>query len=517
MENRPELEMKGSLHRRRSEIPQLIHDSMELVSSLHERYLWADAMCIEQNNEVQKLSQIRKMDIVYSQALLTIVALSAKDAAGCLPGVRPGTRIPALSMEEIGSIKMTARPPQSLADHMSCSVWDTRTWTFQERMLSKRCLFFADHQVYSHCHSEENIYGDLGYPDLPEVLEGQNATFNSLGYLFEEDTTVATRQTTFFRDSFRYKTWFETFDSYRRLVNQYTKRKLSHQGDALNAISGILTIFHLRFGRESLCGLPEQVFDLALLCAHGNGVEHEMNRDFPSRSWPGWTGESNYRNGPLYPGNQNDSNTTILTEISNFNYLHQTSICSVKRNLKEWGQNEQPPDLPESTAYHATLANKVNKNTLSFWAWTVPCAAFPPSSFHEVTLESNDPDKNHQDDKEMAKIYDSSGKRSGVHFGNLEGVAFNAHDSTECEYILLSKSDYPEDFLRGLADHCEVDTEQYCANLFDHADFSPSPWCLLNVMLIEWRGSYAKRVGLCQIHVEAWKKAVPQPKHILLA
>jgi hypothetical protein len=34
---------------------------------------------------------------------------------------------------------------------MSGLVWNQRGWTFQERLLSKRCIMFTDHQVYFQC------------------------------------------------------------------------------------------------------------------------------------------------------------------------------------------------------------------------------------------------------------------------------------------------------------------------------------------------------------------------------
>lgn len=83
---------------------------MAVVSSLGERYLWVDVLCIIQDDEKSKALFISQMDIVYHHALLTIVAMSGQDANSGLPGLRPFTRPQQLCKEVDGSVFL-ATPP----------------------------------------------------------------------------------------------------------------------------------------------------------------------------------------------------------------------------------------------------------------------------------------------------------------------------------------------------------------------------------------------------------------------
>ncbi|KAM7219426.1 hypothetical protein V8F06_005160 [Rhypophila decipiens] len=67
---------------------------MMLVKELGERYLWADVLCIVQDDPLQKHQDIKQMDLVYSCATATIVGLHGHNADAGLPGIRPATRKP---------------------------------------------------------------------------------------------------------------------------------------------------------------------------------------------------------------------------------------------------------------------------------------------------------------------------------------------------------------------------------------------------------------------------------------
>ena len=54
------------------DIPQTILDAMLVTSNIGERYLWVDALCILQDDHVDRNCQIANMDKVYGSAVLTI-------------------------------------------------------------------------------------------------------------------------------------------------------------------------------------------------------------------------------------------------------------------------------------------------------------------------------------------------------------------------------------------------------------------------------------------------------------
>ena len=62
---RARLEQPGSLSMMRGEIATTIQDAIDFTARLHERYLWVDSLCIEQDNSSQKHAQIAQMNAVY--------------------------------------------------------------------------------------------------------------------------------------------------------------------------------------------------------------------------------------------------------------------------------------------------------------------------------------------------------------------------------------------------------------------------------------------------------------------
>ncbi|KAN0102771.1 hypothetical protein V8E51_011084, partial [Hyaloscypha variabilis] len=95
------------------------------------------------------------MDRVYELAILTIVAaLESRDGAS-LPGYkRPRKARNSLWSPFLkGDIEMGAPflPSQRLRRAVNGSLWNTRGWTFQERVLSERCLFVTEYGFFFQC------------------------------------------------------------------------------------------------------------------------------------------------------------------------------------------------------------------------------------------------------------------------------------------------------------------------------------------------------------------------------
>ncbi len=93
-ENLFTLMQQNSLKRLENQLPKVARDAMAVVSMMGERYLWTDNLCIVQDDPAWKHLQISQMDLIYSHAILTIVALSGTNANEGLPGVAPDFRFP---------------------------------------------------------------------------------------------------------------------------------------------------------------------------------------------------------------------------------------------------------------------------------------------------------------------------------------------------------------------------------------------------------------------------------------
>ncbi|PMD41737.1 HET-domain-containing protein, partial [Hyaloscypha variabilis F] len=150
--NKVELYSSGALASDKQAIPQTIRDAILVVKRLGEQYLWVDALCITQDDNVEKAKVIGEMDLIYSRANLTIVAAFGNDASAGLPGLQSGTRMVDLfearmTFNSHGTSKQLtvarSRPTRIIDD----SKWNSRGWTYQEKLFSHRMLLFTEEQV----------------------------------------------------------------------------------------------------------------------------------------------------------------------------------------------------------------------------------------------------------------------------------------------------------------------------------------------------------------------------------
>ncbi|PMD30508.1 HET-domain-containing protein, partial [Hyaloscypha variabilis F] len=149
LSNVESLRQQGALFALHGQLPRVLQDAMDVTRYLGERYLWCDALCIVQDDANFKHSQIALMGNIYGQALLTICALSSPDASVGLLGfseAAPGG-LPLDITRSTNNYVYVSSPP-NLEDIAQLFPYETRAWTFQERLLSRRCLYFTSTHVY---------------------------------------------------------------------------------------------------------------------------------------------------------------------------------------------------------------------------------------------------------------------------------------------------------------------------------------------------------------------------------
>lgn len=69
-------------------LPKTLRDAIEVTRRLSIRYLWIDALCIIQESAVDKAQEIGRIRSVYKNAMVTIVAASARGVANGFLSVR---------------------------------------------------------------------------------------------------------------------------------------------------------------------------------------------------------------------------------------------------------------------------------------------------------------------------------------------------------------------------------------------------------------------------------------------
>ena len=134
------------INRRR--LPKTVRNAMQVIELIGERYLWVDALCIVQDDDLEKAMTISRMDKIYRNSLLTIVAADGRDANSGLTGLEAGSRLIQSVVGCVDNIYLTLAEPAPELNH---SLWSSRAWTYQEEQFSQRMLIFAHDRIYYKC------------------------------------------------------------------------------------------------------------------------------------------------------------------------------------------------------------------------------------------------------------------------------------------------------------------------------------------------------------------------------
>ncbi|KAF4568526.1 hypothetical protein EYR40_010066 [Pleurotus pulmonarius] len=273
-------------------LPATITDAIELCRRLGERWLWIDALCIVQDDRKDVDVQIGVMELIYGTAFLTIFAAGGRNAHAGLPGLRERTRAKKQHIEVIQNVHL-AVPLPTLGAVLTQSVWGTRGWTYQELMLSRRRLYFTEHQVYFECGQEvwcEDVFAESNR--TPRSYHPLRYTGGGSFTTLKAPRDHAQTQLT---------------SGYTSVIGQYTQRELTNETDTIDAVSALTNAFTKAFKLGA--GVPSKAFrfgmaladlDHALLWQPAQNVLLTRRNipgqtSWPSWSWAGWRGPVEYR------------------------------------------------------------------------------------------------------------------------------------------------------------------------------------------------------------------------------
>ncbi|KAE9367229.1 HET-domain-containing protein [Stipitochalara longipes BDJ] len=355
-ENMMRLGAPGSLV---GKVSKTIEDSISLTESLGVQYLWVDALCILQDDTSDKLNHLAFMSYIYKCAELTILAACGRDAEAGLPGIRE----PRVFQQHIIKVRddtadqplgmqIITSPTIRLNDVQSClegTVWSTRGWTLQEKVVSRRVLIFTPSQISWNCRTTgwaEDIFLETS------LARPTNRIW--------EDTMR------FLSDAERESAWNDdvnvAWDTLRMLVDNFSHRQLSEPGDAYDAFCAIAQEFQSLTHVSSIWALPVTRFELALCWTRTQGrlvrrtaltslpmTTLKCCVAFPTWSWLGWIG------GASLPITDQYADTGMSPEILCF-ILRNSPLRVVKVIQVTGDETEIPtPKLPPGIS-HSPLA-----------------------------------------------------------------------------------------------------------------------------------------------------------------
>ena len=277
-------------------LSQTIADAAKVVKMLGERFMWVDALCIIQDDEDDLAATIPLMGQIYGGALLTIIAASSIDANSGLPGIRRGTRNYQRIIGPLGGGALLTCCTPELEDHetntsygtfphyLKNSRWDTRAWTFQEKLFSRRRLFVMREQIYWECEDDswceescfEKCFSEPNNRGRCSWLQCSNqflSTFLNIQLVSQGMDMVNPLD-------------YEYFSS---LVHNFSIRYLSFEEDAPRAFASLFKTMSYHSGVHFWYGVPTAIFDLGIWW-HGSQVVSREIANLPSWSWLAWKG-----------------------------------------------------------------------------------------------------------------------------------------------------------------------------------------------------------------------------------
>lgn len=234
------------------DLPLTIQDAITVVNSLGGRYLWVDSICIIQDNDEDWTNEAETMCDVYQNAYLTIVALGAAGATEGLFGNRDPLAVSDCRLTA-GKVIPAPRSPQPSFGVFYASELQRRGWTFQERALAPRKLFFSSY-IYWECTNgfEEEVTNggwyvhelfNTGLVSLQAPSESSALTLDHRGQMNVPEHLAL---------------WY-------RALQDFTARQLTRPTDRLVAISGVIKFLERKLSRHNRYGMWLDFFPCDLL------------------------------------------------------------------------------------------------------------------------------------------------------------------------------------------------------------------------------------------------------------
>ena len=316
---------------------KVVMDAMFVVRHVGGRYLWVDRHCIAEH---YKDLQIRSMDKIYAGAVATIISTDP-DASSGLPGIGGNYRDPQPAVKLSKELTLVSDRGHGFVESVLKTTWSTRGWTYQEAVLSRRCLFFTRRQVYfvcrAGCKSEaESKRGYLNrFPD-----------FHDLDSKVEQSYLRPASVHNCHRNSWTFKENLE----------EYTRRQLTNGSEVLSAFRGILAgaphpsywgipiIYVNRPGANDTDERINRYFAVGLTWeTHGSYHQRDATSSrrsgFPSWSWAGWSSW----NWSGYKGRFTYNHSGYI-----YRYLGEQDLPLTDFSIKFWLKDENLDFVPLS-------------------------------------------------------------------------------------------------------------------------------------------------------------------------
>ena len=503
------LRQKGSLQKLYDLLPGTVQRAMQFASLLGIDFLWVDFICIVQDDPVHTATQIENMASIYSYSYLTLCAADGADANSGLRGI-PQCSLPRDLKQDILTFRDEELTSSWNVGKNAASLYDTRGWTFQEQVLSRRVLSFTDVGAEWRCQ-------EIIYQEQNRRARESRGTYSHF-HIERADLL------------------WPCLKKWDNLVRAYLERNLTFQDDILRAFSGILSALDGSMLGGFHFGLPEQFFDAALLWVPQDYLIPRTDTEvstpgvtFPSWSWAGWKGRRQNQINAFGLGHERstllldhkprvidifpcvkwfkvDMKSGEKAQISN-NYaifqsdgLEGTVILppgwsSIRSDNDEDAFHYRYDKAPSAQTFWYPIPTVRSEQPASPRQWG-PILNFRTLRSHLIIGNALSSEEQNGNTYPLHSLHTENGSWAGILFVH-HPILERSEQRTRCELILLSGGFAFED---GGDDVSWLLPEWNYARRPRSGDY----YLFYHVLWIEWRGSIAYRKGLGRVVQRIW-------------
>lgn len=293
-----------------NDMPPTFQDAIEVTRQLGFRYLWIDSLCIIQDDEADWSYESRKMGTIFEEASCTIAAVDAVDDNGVDHGLFlprdtdplsvkltiPYKKVPLRELSqrvfkthtsvyvwkmrwlrELPTMKtcdkntITIRPRiVSSWRRVPRSNWHQRGWVLQERLLSRRLIYYSKNKLSWSCFTESGEE-EGGDPKQP-------ARFSLLPLRRGSDDPI--------------------FPIWERIISDYQRCQLTFSKDRLAAVGGISVRVEAHFSCKIYAGIlfhsPHDAAENLLWYASKAPLQAFNEFHAPSWTWIAFNGDISF-------------------------------------------------------------------------------------------------------------------------------------------------------------------------------------------------------------------------------
>jgi hypothetical protein len=249
-------------------LPRSFAEAFQLTRQLGIRYIWIDALCIVQDDQLDWNTEVAKMHGVYAGSFLTIQASEASSSSeGCFVPINPqfaktrqNERALFTTLDSSGGSSMSVH----VIPHVSrTAAINKRGWTLQETVLSHRIIQLTNHELNWRCRAGllletgllctnvEQLYGNV----LP-LQKKHDQMWNRLWW-----------------------SWIEN----------YSSRRFSFSGDRLPGIAGLVELYQRETSDEPCLGLWRRSLHEDLAWMRADTLRKRSVDPPASQSLPSWS------------------------------------------------------------------------------------------------------------------------------------------------------------------------------------------------------------------------------------